>query len=185
MTFLKGIFLPLVLIPAVTLTLACGQDAEITEAEPDVGASATAEIMDQAGRPMGMVALTQGPQGVLVSADLHGLPPGGHGFHIHAVGSCSPDFSAAGGHFGPGTESHGFLHSTDKHAGDLPNIYAGADGAARADAFTADITLAGGDERSLFDSDGSAIVVHEKPDAYGEDAGTAGARIACGVIQRN
>ena len=125
---------------------------------------------------MGTVTLTQGPQGVLVSADLRGLPPGGHGFHIHAVGSCSPDFSAAGGHFGPGEESHGFMHSTDMHAGDLPNLYAHADGTGRTDAFTADITLAVGDERSLFDSDGSAIVVHEKPDAYGEDAGTAGAR---------
>ena len=57
---------------------------------------------------MGMVTLTQGPQGVLVSADLSGLPPGGHGFHIHAVGACAPDFSAAGSHFGPGEESHGF-----------------------------------------------------------------------------
>ncbi len=175
---------PIALSMVVMLLAACQQDADAPEAEKDVGAEATAEIMGRDGEPMGMVTLTQGPQGVLVSANLQGLPPGGHGFHIHAVGSCSPDFSAAGAHFGPGEESHGFMHSTDMHAGDLPNVYANADGTARADAFTSDITLAADDVRSLFDSDGSAIIVHEKPDDYGEDAGVAGARIACGVIKR-
>ena len=146
---------------------------------------ATAAIMGPDGAAMGTVTLEQGPQGVLVSADLSGLSPGGHGFHIHAVGSCSPDFSAAGSHFGPGDESHGFLYSTDMHAGDLPNVYANADGTARADVFTGDVTLAPDDPRSLFDSDGSAIIIHEQPDDYGADAGTAGSRIGCGVITRS
>ena len=184
MRYLKAIAVPAALF-LVILLLACQQEEEAPEPEKDVGATATAAIMGKDGEALGTVTLTQGPQGVLVSADLNGLPPGGHGFHIHAVGSCSPDFSAAGSHFGPGDESHGFLHSTDMHAGDLPNIYAGADGSARADAFTADVTLAADDVRSLFDSDGSAIIIHEKPDAYGEDVGSAGARIACGVIRRN
>ena len=170
---------------AVLSLMACQQEARTPEPEKNVGAKATAEIVGKDGQAMGVVTLTQGPQGVLVSADLRELPPGGHGFHIHAVGSCSPDFSAAGGHFGPGDESHGFMYSTDMHAGDLPNVYANADGTARADMFTADVTLAANDRRSLFDSDGSAMVIHENPDAYGEDSGTAGARIACGVIQRN
>ena len=178
----KGVALVAALTVVIAVLTGCRQE-EAKQQPQDVGAKATAAIMGKDGEPMGMVTLTQGPQGVLVSADLSGLPPGGHGFHIHAIGSCSPDFSAAGGHFGPGEESHGFMHSTDKHAGDLPNVYANADGTARADMFTADVTLAPEDDRSLFDSDGSAIVVHEKPDAYGEDAGTAGARIACGVIQ--
>ena len=172
-------------LAVVMLLVACQQQEETHEPEKDVGAMATAAIMGKEGEAMGLVTLTQGPQGVLVSADLNGLPSGGHGFHIHAVGSCSPDFSAAGSHFGPGEESHGFLYSTDMHAGDLPNIYANADGAARADVFTDDVTLAADDVRSLFDSDGSAIVIHERPDAYGEDVGSAGARIACGVIQRS
>ena len=185
MSFPKVMILTTALILAVASVLGCQRDAGVSEAEPGVGVKATAEIVGTDTQSMGLVTLTQGPQGVLVSADLSRLPPGGHGFHIHAVGSCTPDFSAAGGHFGPGEESHGFMYSTDKHAGDLPNIYASADGTARADTFTADVTLAVGDERSLFDSDGSAIVIHEKPDAYGEDSGTAGARIACGVIRRN
>ena len=182
---LKGIGVTVILSLTALLLLACQQEAEAPTPEPDVGAVATAAIMDKDGEALGMVTLTQGPQGVLVSADLSGLPPGGHGFHIHAVGSCSPDFSAAGSHFDPGGESHGFLYSTGMHAGDLPNIYANADGAARADVFTDDVTLAADDDRSLFDSDGSAVIIHEKPDAYGEDSGTAGGRIACGVIERS
>ena len=184
MRYLKRMGVPAALFLAVLL-VACQQEADAPGPAKDVGATATAAIMGKDGEAMGMVTLTQGPQGVLVSANLSGLPPGGHGFHIHAVGSCAPDFSAAGSHFGPGEESHGFLHSTDMHAGDLPNVYAHADGTARADVFTADVTLASDDARSLFDSDGSAIVIHEKPDAYGEDVGSAGARIACGVIQRS
>lgn len=173
------------LLASMVVLLACQQGASETDAAQAVGATATAEIKDQQGDSLGVVMLTQGSQGVLVSAELSSLPPGGHGFHIHGVGACSPDFSAAGGHFNPEEESHGFLHGTGQHAGDLPNIYAGLDGIARVDVFTADVTLATGEDSSLFDADGSAIIVHEKPDAYGEDAGTAGSRIACGVIQRN
>ena len=179
----------IVIVGAVALVImvliACNQESEEMEPEKEVGAMATAVITGKDGEAMGVVTLLQGPQGVLVSADLMGIPPGGHGFHIHAVGSCSPDFSAAGSHFGPGEESHGFLYSTDMHAGDLPNVYANADGTARADVFTGDVTLATEDPRSLFDSDGSAIIIHEQPDDYGADAGTAGSRIACGVITRS
>ena len=185
MNYINRLVILAALSLAVLSLMACQQEERTPEPEKNVGAKATAEIVGMDNQAMGVVTLTQGPQGVLVSADLRGLSPGGHGFHIHAVGSCSPDFSAAGGHFGPGDESHGFMHSTDMHAGDLPNVYAHADGTARADMFTDDVTLAANDRRSLFDSDGSVMVVHENPDAYGEDSGTAGARIACGVIQRN
>lgn len=163
--------------------VACQQAAAPTTVK-EVGAAAAADIVDANGAVLGTVSFSQGPQGVLISADLNGLPPGGHGFHIHGVGSCSPDFSAAGGHYNPGEESHGYLYSTGQHAGDLPNLYVAADGSARSDVFTSQVTLASGEEHTLFDSDGSAIIVHEKPDQYGEDAGTAGARIACGVIEK-
>lgn len=180
----KHILTAAALSAALLTSLACQQEAAEREPEEGVGITASAAIKGMDGEDLGTVMLTQGPQGVLIAADLNGLPPGGHGFHIHSVGSCSPDFAAAGAHFDPAGETHGFLHSTGQHAGDLPNIYAAGDGTARADAFTRDVTLATGDERSLFDSDGSAIIVHEKPDAYGEDVGSAGSRIACGVIER-
>lgn len=158
---------------------ACGQGEE-----PGVGITASAAIMDADGASMGTVTLTQGPQGVLVHADLQGLTQGGHGFHIHSVGACAPDFSAAGGHFDPQGNSHGFLFGSGKHAGDLPNVVAHADGTARAQFFTNEVTLAADDDRSLFDDDGAAIIIHAEPDDHGEDSGVAGARIACGVIER-
>ena len=91
---------------------------------------------------MGTVTLEQGPNGVLISADVSGLTPGPHGFHIHDVGACTPDFSAAGSHFAPSGHGHGFMYGDDQHAGDLPNLYAAGDGTARADVFTSKITLA-------------------------------------------
>lgn len=179
---LKRLAVLFALAIAIPALMACQQeDAELPK---DVGAKASAAMMGPDGAAMGVVTLEQGPQGVLVSADLSGLAPGAHGFHIHETGQCQPDFAAAGDHFNPGDSGHGFLHAEGQHAGDLPNIYAGADGVARADYFTADITLAADDVKSVFDADGSAIIVHEKPDTYGADAG-AGGRVACGVIQRN
>ena len=157
---------------------ACGGDS----APAAIGAGASANLTGPDGAPMGTVTLTQGPHGVLISADVSGLSTGAHGFHIHAIGACAPDFAAAGGHFNPGSGGHGFLHEDGAHAGDLPNIHAGAGGAARADYFSDAVTLAEGVDHSVFDDDGSAIIVHAKPDSYGEDAG-AGDRVACGVIQ--
>ncbi len=145
---------------------------------------ATAMIAGPDGTAMGTVTLTQGPHGVLIAADLMGLTPGGHAFHLHEFGSCSPNFAAAGGHFNPEGIGHGFLDEGGVHAGDTPNVYAAADGMARADIFTDAVTLESGANHSLFDADGSAIIVHEKPDTYGADPG-AGGRVACGVIQRN
>lgn len=147
-----------------------------------VGATAVARMAGPDGAALGTVTIEQGPQGLIVSADVRGLSPGGHGFHVHETGSCEPDFAVAGGHFNPTGASHGARHGPGRHAGDLPNLYAAADGTARADFFTDAATLDAGPPHSLFDADGSAIVIHERPDTYGEDAG-AGGRVACGVIR--
>lgn len=149
-----------------------------------VGTTAGAEMKSPAGDVVGTVTMVQGPRGVLVSVEMTGLAPGVHGFHIHEIGSCSPDFSAAGGHFAPGGEGHGYMHEGGHHAGDMPNIHAAADGTARADVFNDAITLSAGADNSVMDADGSAIIIHEKGDSYGEDPG-AGARVACGVIVLN
>lgn len=164
----------------VAIAAACGP----AESGPvEIAAAASAQIMGPEGESLGTVTLTQGGQGVLVQADLSGLTPGAHGFHIHETGSCAPDFSAAGDHFAPAGIEHGYFNPDGHHAGDLPNIYAGADGAARADFFSGAITLAEGEPDSLFDTDGSAVIVHERGDTYGADAG-AGGRVGCGVIAR-
>lgn len=144
--------------------------------------SATAQIKSSDGTSMGTVTLLQGPNGVLVSADLSGLTPGAHGFHIHNTGNCSPDFKAAGGHFVGAGGGHGLMYDGGSHAGDMPNIFVHADGTVRVDVFTSAVTLEDGQDGSLFDADGSAIVIHDGPDSYGEKAG-AGARVGCGVIE--
>ena len=159
-------------------------------AQPTVGLTAEATLESPDGDAMGTVTFRQVASGVLVMADVTGLAPGGHAFIIHEVGSCTPDFDAAGDHFNPEETEHGFIHSawkrgesTGGHGGDLPNVYAATDGSARADFFTEGITLNSGPRHSLFDADGSAIIVHEKPDAYGEEESDTGSRVACGVIE--
>ena len=158
--------------------------------EPEVGMTAKATLLSSTGEAIGTVGFTQGESSVLVAAEAKGLEPGGHAFIVHSVGSCSPDFSAAGDHFDPDERSGGFVHpnwnrrdsSAPGHSGDLPNLYAGEDGVARADFFASGITLQSGQGHSLFDADGSSIIIHEKPSDYVDDTDT-GQRIACGVIE--
>ena len=171
-----------VLLAALALLAAAACSADDSPGE--VGAIARATLAAPDGDAMGEVTLTQTPTGVLIAAEVTGLSHGAHGFHIHGVGACSPDFTAAGSHYSPGGEPHGFLHEDGPHAGDLPNIHAGEDGNARAEYFTAAVTLDAGADHSLFDEDGSAFIVHADPDDY-RDVASAGARIACGVIERS
>ncbi len=159
-------------------------------APPKVGLMAEAALQSPDGASMGTVTFRQAASGVLVMADLMGLTPGGHAFIIHEVGACTPDFGAAGDHFNPTDAEHGLIHpawqrgeSDGGHGGDLPNIYAASDGSARADFFTVGITLDMDLRHSVFDADGSAIIVHEKPDSYGQQESDTGDRIACGVIR--
>ena len=94
----------------------------ISDSDPGVGDTAIAVMKGADGADMGTVTFTQGPRGVLVSADVKGLSEGWHGFHVHEAGDCSPDFGAAGGHFAPNAKGHGFMHSGGGHPGDMPNI---------------------------------------------------------------
>ncbi len=146
-----------------------------------VGATATARMMGADGSDMGTVTIEQGPWSLVIRARLQGLTEGGHGFHIHETGSCEPDFGAAGSHLNLGGHSHGELEGEGTHTGDLPNLFAGADGVGRADVFTDAATLDAHAPHTLFDADGSAIVIHAGPDDY-RDVASAGARVACGVI---
>ena len=186
-----AIFLaPVVIIVIIIVGVVALLNVRSSDAyEPTVDLTATAALESPEGASMGAVTFRQAASGVLVMADVKGLTPGGHAFIIHEVGSCTPDFGAAGDHFNPADAEHGFIHSAWKsgesaggHGGDLPNIYAASDGSARADFFTDGITLDMGPSHSIFDDDGSAVIVHQKPDSYGEQESDTGARVACGVI---
>ncbi len=163
-------------------TIAYALTGLLALAAPALAQDASAAMKGPDGADMGEVTLTRTPDGVLVQAALTGLAPGSHGFHIHAVGACEPDFAAAGDHFNPDNKEHGYMNEAGHHAGDMPNIIAAADGTAKADVFTTAISLDPASQTALMDSDGAAIIVHENPDSYGPDAG-AGGRVACGVIQ--
>ena len=169
-----------VLMIVVALTIADSR----SQTAHTVGATAEAALVSPDGSEIGTVTITQGPRGIIVATDVWGLSPGGHAISINSVGAWAPNFAPAGGDFSPHGNEHGFLQGDGPHVGDLPNIYVGDDGTARADFFAADITLDTGIDHSIFDADGSSIIIHQKPDTYGEGAGL-GNRVACGVIRRN
>ncbi len=148
---------------------------------------ASAEIKDSQGQTVGNATFTTlGPGEVRLQVQLRSFSSaaaGEHGIHIHAVGVCEPpDFKSAGGHFNPTGQQHGLQNPAGPHAGDLPNLQLAADGSASYEMTTDRITLGAG-ERSAFDADGSALVIHAGPDDMVSDpAGNSGDRIACGVI---
>ena len=147
--------------------------------------TATAELRNAQGGAVGSATLTEGPQGVRLQMTVSGLPPGRHGFHIHAVGTCDPPgFTSAGGHFNPDGKHHGWMHPAGAHAGDLPNLEITPDGAGRVELYVPRVTLADG-PLSLLPPGGTALVIHAGPDDEVTDpAGNAGDRIACGVIHK-
>jgi Cu-Zn family superoxide dismutase len=143
---------------------------------------AEAQVLGADGTAIGTVTVTQLAKGVHIVADVSDLPPGAHAFHIHAVGLCEPPFTSAGGHFNPTGVEHGWNNPNGHHAGDLPNVHVGDDGVLAIEVFTDAVTMGDG-ETSLFDDDGSSVVMHQGADDYHSDpAGDAGPRIACAVI---
>ena len=125
---------------------------------------------------------------VEITLDVSGLKPGRHSVHLHAVGKCTPDFTAAGGHFDPGPASNTDPDANHPfHMGDLPNLEVDASGKGTMKAVTTRVTLADG-PLSLFDADGSAIIIHGNADQMITGAPKSGVsggpRAACGVIQK-
>jgi Cu-Zn family superoxide dismutase len=147
------------------------------------GEMANAQLKDTSGKAIGDVDLVQTPAGVLIKLQIKGVPPGEHAFHIHAVGKCEAPFESAGPHFNPTHHKHGIL-SGEGHAGDMPNLHVPQSGDLAVELVNPAVTLEQGKPNSVFDSDGSSLIIHAKADDYKTDpAGNAGDRIACGVIQ--
>jgi Cu-Zn family superoxide dismutase len=149
------------------------------------GPVGTAHLRNAQGVEVGTVALEQEGNGVQLEVHVTGMPAGEHGIHLHAVGRCdAPDFASAGGHFNPMQRQHGFDNPQGSHAGDLRNLTVAANGTGRAELTDTGVTLGVG-PNSLFDADGTAVVIHASADDYRTDpSGNSGARIACGVIGR-
>ncbi len=128
---------------------------------------------------VGAVTFTVVENGLRVVADIGGLTPGKHGFHVHEHGDCSAhDGSSAGGHFNPHNTKHGGPDSEERHAGDLGNLEANEFGFAHYDRVFPDLYLNG--EYSII---GKSIVVHAgEDDLVSDPSGNSGKRIGCGTI---
>ena len=154
---------------------------ETAPAPPQVVATASADMFPTEGSEAnGNVTFEEIDGTVRISAQLSGLAPGKHGFHIHTTGDCSaPNGTSAGGHFNPSNTEHGAPDSPTHHAGDLGNIEADADGNVDFDMTVDFISLSEG-PNSVADR---AVIIHAAADDFGQPTGNAGARLACGVIE--
>ncbi|KAF3455163.1 hypothetical protein FNV43_RR05611 [Rhamnella rubrinervis] len=131
----------------------------------------------------GVVTLTQDDTGpTTVKVRVAGLTPGPHGFHLHEYGDTTNGCISTGAHFNPNNLTHGAPEDEIRHAGDLGNIVANAEGVAEATIVDNQIPLTG--PNSVV---GRALVVHELEDDLGKGGhelslttGNAGGRLACG-----
>ncbi len=148
---------------------------------------AVAPMVNLAGEPIGMVGFAVEGALVRVRADVSGLSPGFHGFHIHTIGVCDPTnaFMSAGPHFNPTGVDH------PDHAGDMPSLYVDLDGTASYRILTDRYTI-----NDLLADGGRPVIIHADPDNFAHipdrysvtldqstlDTGDAGGRVACGVV---
>lgn len=173
--------LPSAAIASLALLGACAGSANLEDAAdaPAAASSARASLYSPSGIAMGTATVDEVAGGLKLTVNGVALPAGGHGTHIHTTGKCdAPDFSTAGGHWNPSAKQHGLSNPQGPHAGDLPNLLIGTDGAGSITINLPGATLAG-----LLDADGAALVVHAQPDDNHTDpSGNSGGRIACGVF---
>lgn len=144
------------------------------------------QIVGAKGESIGKVAIRGGKEATVVRITINagGLTPGWHGAHFHEVGDCSDvgKFQLSKGHVNHGDDKHGLLNSDGPDDGDLPNIFANADGSVNAEVSTESLRLSG--DKGLRDKDGSALVIHASEDDHAsQPIGNAGARVGCVVIK--
>lgn len=167
-------------IGSVAVLTACGS-VNTLQRDP----SAIAMLAPTEGNTAsGVVEFKQDGDEMRVLIRLEGLTPGArHGLHIHELGDCrAPDASSAGGHFNPQGTEHGGPKSKKRHAGDLGNVQADANGSARSEITVTGISLGTGSDSII----GRSVIVHaQADDLTSQPSGNAGPRIACGLISKN
>jgi Cu-Zn family superoxide dismutase len=151
--------------------------AHATEAAP---VSAVAVLGAASGsKVQGTARFTTKGDAVEVVVDIEGLTPNQqHAIHVHEFGDCTaPDAASAGSHYNPEGHPHALPAADTRHAGDLGNLQADAQGKAHYEITVRNCSIAGVNPIL-----GRAVIVHAKPDDGGQPVGNAGGRIACGVI---
>ena len=152
-----------------------------TEEKSSAPLKAIAVLHPTAGNKLsGTVTFTEVADGVQVQAEITGLTPGNHGFHVHEFGDCSAaDASSAGAHFNPTNKPHAGPDAVERHVGDMGNVEADASGKAKLEYLDHQISLTN-DQQSVI---GRSVVIHAKADDLkSQPSGDSGARVACGVI---
>ena len=152
-----------------------GKEQDISQSQNVKKAQAVLQPA-KGGQVSGVVTFTETEKGTLVHAELTGLTPGEHGFHIHEFGDVHcDDGKCTGGHFNPSDSQHGAPLSNNRHMGDLGNIVATTGATAIYDVLD-----------TVLDLDaiiGRSIVVHaDTDDLKSQPTGNAGNRIAYGTI---
>jgi len=185
----KTLSIALSIAAPLALAAACAstvEEANLIANRASVGATGQVVLVNAQGANIGRVDLRQGPTGLVMKIEASGLTPGWHGVHIHATGACEAPFTSSGAHINHGEPKapHGLLNPNGPDDGDLPNIYAGADGKVFAELFTPRARIsAEGPGRWLWDEDGSAIIIHANPDDHAtQPIGGAGDRVACAAL---
>lgn len=173
-------------LSVISITMNTGCESSTGEAAAKTATAQMSRTVDTGMvNARGSVTFTVAGTGVRVVASFQGLPPGTHGFHVHAGAACgdtsagktSPG-SAALGHFNPlSATAHGLPDSSVHHMGDLGNLVSGADSSAKLDRTFSYLTLDGANTIS-----GHAVVVHTLEDLGTQPTGGAGGRISCGVV---
>jgi superoxide dismutase, Cu-Zn family len=136
---------------------------------------------------LGTITITASSAGTTFALDLHGLPAGQHGFHVHENDTCAPTLmggvripgGAAGEHLDPDTTGKHAGPLGDGHLGDLPVIEAGVSG-------TAKLSVTAPRIKNVEVLRGHSLVIQIGGDNYSDSPGRdggGGGRFACGVIQ--
>lgn len=148
--------------------------------------SVNAEGIDKS---IGSVTAIDTPDGLRLTPALRGLPPGEHGFHVHANASCEaapdPDQGdkrvpafGAGGHLDPAATGRHEGPAGNGHRGDLPALLVAANGKATKAVVAPKL--------KVDDIREHALIVHAGGDNYADQPaklGGGGGRIACGVAR--
>ena len=155
------------------------QFLNVLQRRPD--AQAVVSGSDDYPNIRGLVRFYQTQHGVLVAAEVAGLPTSGRrcdseifAFHIHCGERCSGNredpFANAQGHYNPERCPH------PAHAGDMPPLFANGGRAAQVfltDRFTVQEIL------------GKTVIIHDDVDNFtSQPSGNPGTKIACGEIRR-
>ncbi|UCF95899.1 MAG: superoxide dismutase family protein [Spirochaetaceae bacterium] len=176
---MRGIKNPLLLLLITTvITGLVGCVTGPMAVKPTTKAVAVIQPLQDSGIK-GIVTFIQEGSGVRIVAEITGLPPGKHGFHIHEFGDgTAAEGVSLGGHFNPANTTHGGPEDQERHIGDLGNLEADKSGRAKYNRLDTRIALHG--RNSII---GRSVVIKEKVDDYKtQPGGGAGQRIAYGII---